>query len=88
MSLRHQLSNTAVEVIEVAPPAVNTDLGGAGLNIQGEPLDAFADGIFKGLKEGKKEIGYGTFVSRLRMSRDEIDKYTENLYEATKSLIE
>lgn len=32
MSLRHQLSATSVEVIEIAPPAVNTDLGSSGLH--------------------------------------------------------
>lgn len=66
MSLRHQLSDSPVEVIEVAPPAVNTDLGGAGPHTQGEPLDEFADGIFKGLKEGKLEIGYGSSEERVR----------------------
>ncbi|MFD1776432.1 SDR family oxidoreductase [Paenibacillus rhizophilus] len=88
MSLRHQFSDTSVEVIEVAPPAVNTDLGGAGLHTHAEPLDAFADGIFKGLEEGKQEIGYGTSVNRLRMSRDEVDEYVEKMYEATKNTIE
>ncbi|MCM3702310.1 SDR family oxidoreductase [Paenibacillus macerans] len=88
LSLRHQLSDTSVEVIEVAPPAVNTDLGGAGLHVQGEPLDAFTEGIFKGLEEGNQEIGFGTSVSRLRMSRDEIDEYTEKMYKATKNMIE
>ncbi|MEC0241253.1 SDR family NAD(P)-dependent oxidoreductase [Paenibacillus dokdonensis] len=88
MSLRHQLSDTSVEVIEVAPPAVNTDLGGTELHTHGEPLDAFADGIFKGLEEGKKEIGYGTSVDRLRMSRDEVDEYVANMYKATKNTIE
>ncbi|MFH5186008.1 SDR family oxidoreductase [Paenibacillus sp. TAB 01] len=88
VSLRHQLSATSVEVIEVAPPAVNTDLGGAGLHTQGEPLDAFADGIFKGLEEGKQEIGYGSSVNRLRMSRDEVDAHAENMYNAMKNAIE
>ncbi len=87
ISLRHQLSDTSVEVIEVAPPAVNTDLGGTGLHTHGEPLDAFADGIFKGLEEGKTEIGYGSSVDRLRMSRDEVDEYVANMYKATKSTI-
>lgn len=88
MSLRHQLSDTSVEVIEVAPPAVNTDLGGAGLHTSGEPLDAFADGIFQGLEEGKMEIGYGSSINRLRMSRDELDKHVENMYNAMKKTIE
>ena len=88
MSLRLQLSATSVEVVEVAPPAVNTDLGGSGLHVHGEPLDAFADGIFEGLAEGRPEIGYGTSVDRLRMSRDDIDDYTQKIYEATKSAVE
>ncbi|WP_123042501.1 SDR family oxidoreductase [Cohnella candidum] len=88
MSLRHQLSETSVEVIEVAPPAVNTDLGGTGLHVHGEPLEAFADGIFEGLAEGKQEIGYGTSVARLRMSRDEVDEHVANMYKATKNTIE
>ncbi|ABS75257.1 SDR family NAD(P)-dependent oxidoreductase [Bacillus velezensis] len=88
MSLRHQLSDSSVEVIEVAPPAVNTDLGGAGLHTQGEPLDEFADGIFKGLKEGKQEIGYGSSEERLRMSRDKADEHTANMYNAMKHTIE
>jgi uncharacterized oxidoreductase len=54
----------------------------------GEPLDAFADGIFKGLEEGKKEIGYGTSVNALRMSRDEIDEWVEKGYQLWKNLIE
>ncbi|GIP28602.1 hypothetical protein J23TS9_37320 [Paenibacillus sp. J23TS9] len=51
-------------------------------------MEAFADGIFKGLEEGKKEIGYGSSVNRLRMSRDEVDEYVENMYKATKNTIE
>lgn len=88
ISLRHQLSHTSVEVIEVAPPAVNTDLGGAGLHTHGEPLDEFADGIFKGLEEGKQEIGYGTSVERLRMSRDKVDEHVENMYNALKHTLD
>jgi len=88
MSLRHQLADSSVEVIEVAPPAVNTDLGGAGLHTHGEPLDAFADGIFEGLAAGKQEIGYGTSVGRLRMSRDEVDAHVSNMHKALKHLIE
>ncbi|QSO50951.1 SDR family NAD(P)-dependent oxidoreductase [Alicyclobacillus curvatus] len=88
MSLRHQLAHTSVEVIEVAPPAVNTDLGGSDLHVHGEPLDAFTDGIFQGFEDNKQEIGYGSSVNRLRMSRDEVDVYVENMYQAIKNTIE
>ncbi|WP_088013753.1 SDR family oxidoreductase [Gottfriedia acidiceleris] len=88
MSLRHQLSDSSVEVIEIAPPAVNTDLGGAGLHTHGEPLDEFADGIFQGLKDGKQEIGYGTSVERLRMSRDQVDEHVTNMYNMLKNTIQ
>ncbi|MNO07025.1 hypothetical protein D3C81_2290620 [compost metagenome] len=67
---------------------MNTDLGGAGLHTQGEPLDAFADGIFQGLEEGKQEIGYGSSVDRLRMSRDEADEHVAKMYKAMKKSIE
>ncbi|WP_085524337.1 SDR family oxidoreductase [Tuberibacillus sp. Marseille-P3662] len=88
MSLRMQLSHTGVKVIEVAPPAVNTDLGGVGLHTFGEPVDAFADGIFEGLEEGKEEIGYGTSEKALRMSRDDIDTTVASMYSKMKRSIE
>ncbi|MDO3410566.1 SDR family NAD(P)-dependent oxidoreductase [Saccharibacillus sp. CPCC 101409] len=88
ISLRLQLSESSVEVIEIAPPAVNTDLGGAGLHTHGEPLDEFTNGIFEGLEAGLPEVGYGSSVDRLRMSRDDTDKYAAQMYETMKSYIQ
>lgn len=88
MSLRLQLQSTPVEVIEVAPPAVNTDLGGVGLHTFGEPLDEFADGIFEGLEAGREEIGYGTSASALRLSRDEIDQRSAAMYDRMKAMFD
>jgi uncharacterized oxidoreductase len=87
MSLRHQLEDTSVEVIEVAPPAVNTDLGGVGLHTFGTPVDEFADAIFKGLEEGKTEIGYARAEKAMRMSRDEIDESVKTMYANLKNTI-
>lgn len=74
MSLRHQVAGQNVAVLEVIPPAVATDLGGAGLHTFGAPLNEFADAIFEGLAKGDLEIGYGTAARSPRMSREEIDE--------------
>lgn len=88
MSLRLQLSPTPVKVIEVAPPAVNTDLGGVGLHTFGADVNEFSDAIFKGLTEGQQEVGFGTSARALRLSRDEIDETTTTMFERLKSMIE
>lgn len=87
MSLRHQLEETGIEVIEVAPPAVNTDLGGVGLHTFGTPVDEFADAIFNGLEAGKTEIGYARAEKAMRMSRDEIDESVKTMYANMKNTI-
>lgn len=74
LTLRYQLETTNIEVIEVLPPAVNTDLGGVGLHTFGAPLEDFADSIFKGLKNGQNEIGYGGTEKRIGAPREEIDQ--------------
>ncbi|MCX5732946.1 MAG: SDR family NAD(P)-dependent oxidoreductase [candidate division NC10 bacterium] len=45
LSLRHQLARTPIRVVEVVPPAVNTDLGGPGLHTFGVPVAEFADHV-------------------------------------------
>ncbi|WP_419956462.1 SDR family oxidoreductase [Neobacillus niacini] len=87
MSLRHQLEDTPIEVIEIAPPAVNTDLGGAGLHTFGTPVDEFADAIFKDLEAGKTEIGYARAEKAMRMSRDEINETVKAMYANMKNTI-
>ncbi|HLO03753.1 MAG TPA: SDR family oxidoreductase [Symbiobacteriaceae bacterium] len=74
LSLRHQVADQQIEVIEVVPPAVQTDLGGAGLHTFGEPLDAFADAVFEGFARGDREIGYGRAATAMRLSREQIDE--------------
>ncbi|MNS44152.1 putative oxidoreductase [compost metagenome] len=73
LSLRVQLVPVGIEVVEIAPPAVNTDLGGVGLHTYGEPLDAFADEVMTRVDAGELEVGYGTSETRRRASRDELD---------------
>ncbi|GAB2779654.1 putative oxidoreductase [Hymenobacter luteus] len=73
LSLRHQLAATPIRVLEVVPPAVNTDLGGAGLHTWGVPVDDFADSVMQRLAAGEQEVGYGTSEEIRRASREQID---------------
>ncbi len=73
MSLRYQLSSANIKVIEIVPPAVQTDLGGANLHTFGVPLNEFADAVFKRIEEGELEIGYATSEKGRKASREEID---------------
>lgn len=59
LSLRHLLRDKNVEVIELIPPALNTDLGGKGLHDAAPPVSAFIDSVFEQLAEGKTEITFG-----------------------------
>ncbi len=73
LSLRLQLAETPVRVVELIPPAVDTDLGGAGLHTFGTPLAAFADAVFPRLLAGEPEIAHGFAQQSSRASRDELD---------------
>lgn len=73
LTLRQQLEGTGIEVIEVLPPAVNTDLGGVGLHTFGAPLNDFANSIFNGLKDGLVEIGFGGTEKRIGAPKEEIE---------------
>ena len=74
LSLRHQLSATPISVIEIIPPAVNTDLGGKGIHTSATPLNEFADAVVDQLKKGSVEIAYGFSAQSSRASREELNE--------------
>ena len=58
-SLRYQLKSKNIEVIEMIPPALNTDLGGKGLH-DGQPeVSDFIHSVFEQMKAGKDELTFG-----------------------------
>lgn len=59
LSLRHLLKPKNIEVIELIPPALNTDLGGKGLHDHAPPVGDFIDSIFEQLKQGKTTCTFG-----------------------------
>jgi uncharacterized oxidoreductase len=75
LSLRHQLKATPIQVIELIPPAVNTDLGGKGLHTQGVNLDAFADHCMQQLAAGEVEFGFESSEKRRLAVKEAIDPY-------------
>lgn len=73
LSLRHQLVGTPIQVVEIIPPAVNTDLGGPGLHTFGVAVDEFADAVVGRLEKGDLEIAYGSAEQASHASRAELD---------------
>jgi uncharacterized oxidoreductase len=59
LSTRYLLAAKGIEVIEIIPPALNTDLGGPGLHDAAPPVSDFVEAVFGQLAEGKAEITFG-----------------------------
>lgn len=74
LALRHHLKSTPIQVIELMPPAVNTDLGGPNLHLHGVPIDEFADAAIAGLQRGDLEVAYGHAENARKASREQLDE--------------
>lgn len=59
VSLRALLKPKNIEVIEIIPPALNTDLGGTGQHDYAPPVKDFIDAIFDQLEQEKTELTFG-----------------------------
>jgi uncharacterized oxidoreductase len=57
-SARYLLKTKNIEVIDIVPPALNTDLGGKGIHDFAPPVSGFIAAVFEQLKEGKTEITF------------------------------
>jgi uncharacterized oxidoreductase len=75
LSLRHTLKTKNIEVIEIIPPALNTDLGGKGIHDAAPAVSDFIEAIFEQLKQGKTELTFGMSESRLKANNDAITEY-------------
>jgi uncharacterized oxidoreductase len=72
LSLRHILKSKNIEVLEIIPPALNTDLGGVGLHDAHPSVSSFIESIFEQLKDGKTELTFGTSETRLNASAEDL----------------
>jgi uncharacterized oxidoreductase len=75
LCLRHLLKSTNIEVIEMIPPALNTDLGGKGIHDGHPAVSDFVDHVFEQLKAGKKELTFGTSKPRANANNEAITEY-------------
>jgi uncharacterized oxidoreductase len=72
ISARHLLKEKNIEVIEMIPPALNTDLGGKGLHDYAPPVSAFIESVFQQMKDGKNELTFGMSEIVSKASPEEI----------------
>lgn len=78
-SLRFSLKERNVEVIELIPPALNTDLGGKGLHDFAPPVSGFIDTVFEQLAAGKTEITYQFSEAMLNIGREEFENVFQRM---------
>lgn len=72
LSLRQILQPKGIEVIEMIPPALNTDLGGVGLHDQAPAVADFMNSVFAQLTEGKSELTFGFSEAMLKAGPEEL----------------
>jgi len=75
LSLRHSLKSTNIEVIEMIPPALNTDLGGKGIHDGHPAVSDFVESVFLQMKEGKTELTFGFSEVRAKANNEVIADY-------------
>ncbi|MBU1099359.1 MAG: SDR family NAD(P)-dependent oxidoreductase [Bacteroidetes bacterium] len=79
LSLRHLVRDRNIEVIELIPPALNTDLGGKSLHDFAPPVIDFVNSVFEQLKEGRLEITFGYSEAMMKAGPDELRKSFERM---------
>lgn len=79
LSLRHLLKGRNIEVIEMIPPALNTDLGGKGLHDTQPPVSDFVAAVFEQMKAGKTELTFGFSEGRANANNETIGEYFKKL---------
>lgn len=79
LSLRAMVKERNIEVIEIIPPALNTDLGGKGLHDQAPPVADFIQAIFKQMEEGRQELTFGFSENMMKAGPEDLKKAFERM---------
>jgi uncharacterized oxidoreductase len=79
-SMQRMLQEKGIEVIEIIPPALRTDLGAPGLHDAHPPVSEFIECIFKQLEEGnRKKLTFGMSTMLNAAGPAELDNVFERL---------
>jgi uncharacterized oxidoreductase len=68
------LKSSGIEVIELIPPALNTDLGGKGRHYDAPPVNVFIEAVFEQLKQGKTTISFGFSEGMAKAGPDDLQR--------------
>lgn len=79
LSLRHLLKSNNIEVIEIIPPALNTDLGGKGLHNSAPAVTDFIESVFIQLNQGKDELTFGFSDAMIKAGPLDLQKAFERM---------
>ena len=74
LSLRHLLRSKNIEVIEIIPPGINTDLGGKGKHDECPSVSNFIESVFTQLSELKPDITFGFSEAISRSGPEDLQK--------------
>lgn len=79
LTMRHQLKEVGIEVIEVIPPAVDSELNmegrvKRGMTTTGTTAEEFVSAVMAGFERGDSEIAYGSAIRGRAASREELDE--------------
>jgi uncharacterized oxidoreductase len=74
LALRQLLKSGNIEVIELIPPAVNTDLGGKGIHDNAPPVSDFIEAVFEQLKQGKIDLTFGYSEALTKAGPEDLQK--------------
>lgn len=81
MGSRFHYAKTNIRIVEIAPPAVKSNLGGS--HDYGEECDEFCDHVFKRFAAGEAEIGMNMSENARLATRADNEKASKGMWDAT-----
>ena len=81
LGARFHYQKTKIRIVEIAPPAVKSNLGGS--HDYGEECDVFCDHVFKRFAAGESEIGFTLAEDARNASRDKNEKLAFGMWDNT-----